>query len=205
MSPSSIANRYLVSTIPKPNYERPPHGQPSYSSTLATPAPKAITPYTVEEPFGPIASQKPSFYPSRKGRSSYVKKPFIQHISYIEPYLVHIKEPLALAMEVLPPEWHYLPKHPEKNIKFYKSILIQEKSARIENILNKGDPPVVLYHKFIITSFVSCKEWGQHPSLLKTLTSLELQYSYYDYMDPFEKVLFYQNKNFDHSWFLMFD
>ena len=119
--------------------------------------------------------------------------------------MVHIKEPLALAMEVLPPEWHYLPKHPEKNIKFYKSILIQEKSARIENILNKGDPPVVLYHKFIITSFVSCKEWGQRPSLLKTLTSLELQYSYYDYMDPFEKVLFYQNKNFDHSWFLMFD
>ena len=24
-------------------------------------------------------------------------------------------------------------------------------------------------------------------------------------MDAFEKVLFYQNKNFDHSWFLMFD
>ena len=24
-------------------------------------------------------------------------------------------------------------------------------------------------------------------------------------MDTFEKILFYQNKNFDHSWFLMFD
>ena len=71
--------------------------------------------------------------------------------------------------------------------------------------MNKGDPSVVLYHKFIITGFVSSKEWGRHPSLLKTLTDLKsltglkLYYSYYDYMDAFEKVLFYQNKNFDHS------
>ncbi|KAK9997460.1 hypothetical protein SO802_022146 [Lithocarpus litseifolius] len=114
-------------------------------------------------------------------------------------------------MEVLPEGWHYIPKHPEKNIKYYRCILIQEESARIENIMNKGDPSVVLYHKFIISSFVSCKDWGQHPSLLKKLIGLkslsgsELHYSYYDYMDAFEKVLFYQNKNFDHSWFLMFD
>ena len=31
-----------------------------------------------------------------------------------------------------------------------------------------------------------------------------LHYSYYDYMDAFEKVLFFQNQNFDHSWFIMF-
>ena len=77
--------------------------------------------------------------------------------------------------------------------------------------MNKGDPSVVLYHKFITTGFVSCKEWGRHPSLLKSLTGLksligsELYYSYYDYMNAFKKVLFYQNKNFGHSWFLMFD
>ena len=63
--------------------------------------------------------------------------------------------------------------------------------------MNKGDPSVILYHKFIITGFISYKDWG-HPSLLKTLTKLksltssELQYSYYDYMDAFEKVLFFQ-------------
>ena len=51
VSPSIVANRYLVSTIPKPNYERP-YGQHSYSSALATPPPKTVTPYTVEEPFG---------------------------------------------------------------------------------------------------------------------------------------------------------
>ena len=200
MSPTTIANRFLVSTIPKPNYERP-HGQHSYSLALITPPPKTITPYTVEEPFGPIVPQKPSSHPTRKGRSPYIKKPFIQHISYIKPHLVHIIDPLALPLEVLPQEWHFLPKHPEKNIKFYKSILIQEKSTRIENIMNKTDPSVVLYHKFIITGFVSCKDWGRHPSFLKklknlkSLTSLELHYSYYDYMDAFEKVLFYHNKD----------
>ena len=54
LPPSTIANRYLVSTIPKPNYERPSLGQPSYSLALVSPAPRAITLDIVEEPFGPI-------------------------------------------------------------------------------------------------------------------------------------------------------
>ncbi|KAL4597801.1 hypothetical protein ACB092_11G015000 [Castanea dentata] len=113
-------------------------------------------------------------------------------------------------MEVLPYEWHFLPKHPEKNIKFYKSILSQEKSVQIENIFNNKDPSVVLYHKFIITGFVSCQDWGQHPSELRILKNYKspsgstLYYSYYDYMDAFEKVLFIQNQNYNHSWFMMF-
>ena len=98
VSPSIVANRYLVSTIPKPNYQRP-QAQHSYSSALATPPPKAVTPYTV----GPIVPRMPSSsLPPRAGRSSYIRKPFVQHISYIEPHLVHITDPLALAMEVLP-------------------------------------------------------------------------------------------------------
>nr|POE70705.1 hypothetical protein CFP56_49095 [Quercus suber] len=187
LSPSTIANRYMVSTIPRPNYQRPPHGQPSYSLALAAPPPKAVTSYTVEEPFGPIVPQKPSSSnTSRKGKSSYVKKLFVQHISYIELHSVHITDPLALAVEVLSQGWHFLPKHLEKNIRFYKSITLLEESARIENIMNKRDPSQVLYHKFIIRGFISCEEWGQHPSFLKTLTNIksltgsELHYSYYD-------------------------
>jgi len=53
--------------------------------------------------------------------------------------MIHIKDPLALAMEVLPPNWYFLPKVPEKSIKFYKSILTQEKSARIEDISSQMD------------------------------------------------------------------
>ena len=104
VSPSIVANRYLVSTIPKPNYHRP-QGQHSYRFALATLPPKATSPYTVEEPFGPIVPKQSSFtLPPRTGRASYIKKPFVQHISYIEPHLAHITDPLALAMEVLPHE-----------------------------------------------------------------------------------------------------
>ena len=71
-------------------------------------------------------------------------------------------------MEVLPHEWHFLPKSPEKSIRFYKGILYQEKSARVEDIQDKTNPSRVLYHKFIIQNFVSCKDWG-HPSTLKPL------------------------------------
>ncbi|KAK9994246.1 hypothetical protein SO802_023949 [Lithocarpus litseifolius] len=40
---------------------------------------------------------------------------------------------------------------------------------------------------------------------VRILGSSDLHYSYYDYMDAFEKVFYYQNKKFDHSWLLMFD
>ena len=102
VSSSSVANRYLVSTIPKPNYQRP-QGQHSYSSALATIPSKVTSPYTVEEPFDSIVpKQSSSSLPPRTGRASYIKKPFVQHVSYIEPHLAHITDPLALAMEVLP-------------------------------------------------------------------------------------------------------
>ena len=179
LSPSTIANRYVVSTIPRPNYQRPPLGQPSYCSALAAPAPKQITPYTVEDPFGPIQTQKPSSsFSSGRERSPYVRKPFVQHISYIEPHLVHIKDPLALAMEVLLKGWHFLLKHLGKNIKFYKSILIQEKSTRVENIMNKkGDPSVVLYHKFIIIVLPAAKiedipQFLSNPQITKVQKSI---------------------------------
>ena len=138
VSPSIVANRYLVSTIPKPNYQRP-QGQHSYSSTLVTTPPQTTSPYIVEEPFGSIVPKQPSSYlPQRTGRASYIRKPFVQHISYIEPHLVHITDPLALAMEVLPHEWHFLPKSPEKSIRFYKGILTQEKSRPLT--LSKPKP-----------------------------------------------------------------
>ena len=207
VSSSSVANRYLVSTIPKPNYQRL-QGQHSYSSALATIPSKATSSYTIEEPFDSIVPKQPSStLPPRTSRASYIKKPFVQHVSYIEPHLAHITDPLALAMEVLPHEWHFLPKSPEKSIRFYKGILYQEKSARIKDIQDRSNPSRVLYHKFIIQSFVSCKDWG-HPSTLRPLMLLkgsEPLYNYYDYMDAFEKVLFFQNKTCDHSWFIQFD
>ncbi|KAL0015696.1 hypothetical protein SO802_002765 [Lithocarpus litseifolius] len=46
-------------------------------------------------------------------------------------------------MEVLPEGWHFLPKHPEKNIKYYRHILIQEGFAKVEDIMNKGNPSIV--------------------------------------------------------------
>ena len=79
---SSVANRYLVSTIPKPNYQRP-QGQHSYSSALATIPSKVTSPYIVEEPFDSIVpKQSSSSLPPRTGRAPYIKKPFVQHVLY---------------------------------------------------------------------------------------------------------------------------
>lgn len=119
--------------------------------------------------------------------------------------MAHIKDPLALAMNFMPWNWHFILKDPPKSIKFYSNILKQEQFALVENIRDKKDPPIVLYHKLFIKKFISYKEWGQHPSILRTLEGMVPQYSYYDYVDAFEKVSYFQNGTFDHSWFLMFD
>ncbi|KAK9990414.1 hypothetical protein SO802_025399 [Lithocarpus litseifolius] len=123
VSPASQVNCFAVSSsIPKPNYERPTHGHPNYSFIPASLTPRLITPYTVKDPFGPFQSQSTSQFHPRKERSPYVKKPFLGLMFYIEPLMAHVKDPLALVMEYLPPNWHYIPKDPPKSIKFYKNI-----------------------------------------------------------------------------------
>ena len=97
----SLVNRYVVSTIPKPNYERPLLTQSSFSSALV---------YIVDDPFGPLQSQRSSQPSNGNNKSPYIKKLYIQHIFYIKPHMIHIKDPLALAMEVLLSNWHFFPK-----------------------------------------------------------------------------------------------
>ena len=60
VSPVSLANRYVVSIIPKPNYERPLLTQTSFSSTLVSPTPRVITPYIVDD----LALYSPKDHPS---------------------------------------------------------------------------------------------------------------------------------------------
>lgn len=92
----------------------------------------------------------------------------------------------------------------KKTLAYYRDILLHHQSIVIKPIPDKNNPNITIYHSFYIHNIVSLKEWG-HPSQLKELPNHPAPYSYYDYIDAFSKVLYYENETFSHSWFLSFD
>ena len=94
--------------------------------------------------------------------------------------------------------------HPDKSISFYKDILLKHQSVIFKPIFDKLDPSKVIYHSLYIHNIVSLDEWG-YPSILRDLPNYPIQYSYYDYMEAWFKVLLHQNESFLHSWFFSFD
>ena len=117
---------------------------------------------------------------------------------------LNIKDPIELAKFFFPPGWHFTPMHPDKSIAFYKNILLQHQSVVFKPIFDKRDPTKIIYHFLYIHNIVSLDEWG-HPSILRDLPNHPLQYSYYDYIETWFKVLPHQNESFLHSWFFFFD
>ena len=66
VSSISLANCYVVSTIPRPIYERSLLTQPSFSSTLVSPTPRVITPYTFDNPLAPYSPKDHPNHPIGK-------------------------------------------------------------------------------------------------------------------------------------------
>ena len=201
-SPLQVTNRYQVlGNIPRPNF--------SYSSTLATPAEfgPSSSQYLVNDPFAPQPIQqitKTKFY-NHPTRTDYVLKPKFSNLFSIEPNHNHIKNPIDLIKNYFPPSWHFTPHHPAKTLKFYMDILYSSESVRIKAITDRNDSSRILYHSLHINNIISLQDWGSHPSILKSLPSHQIQFSYYDYIEAWFKVLLYQNESFTHSWFLCFD
>ena len=64
---------------------------------------------------------------------------------------------------------------------------------RIIPIYSRDDPTKVVYHKLFIVRFISCTDWGSHPSLLKDLPGHPVQFCYYDYIEAWFRVILHQN------------
>ena len=179
--PAELVNRYqILGNIPKP----------SYTSALAT------------DPFA-SSSQAVTLYPPnpiKSARSDYVKSTttslFFKEPSHPKSHTVH-----DLAKSYFPPGWHFIPLHPEKTITFYKDILFNHQSIVIKPIYYRTYTSKIVYHSLYIHNFVPLVDWGS-PYQLRDLPGHSIQYSYYDYIDTWFKVLLYQNESNSHSWFL---
>ena len=137
-------------------------------------------------PFNP--KEHPSFNPEKKGLLM-LRSLFSNSCCILSPIWLTLKTLWRLQWNTFP-QIGILFQRSTKVYQVLQEYPHPEKPARIENIQSKKDPSVILYHKFIISRFINCKEWGQNPSMLRTIEGTTILYSYYDYMDAFEKVYF---------------
>jgi hypothetical protein len=127
------------------------------------------------------------------------------HIEFIHK---NITNPLSLIKYYFPThptdgaQQHFIPHDQYKTIQFYQNILQQEGSIIIKAIYDQFSDRKLLYHKIEIIKFTSLRQWGTYPFVLKPLQGHPIQYSYYDYIDAWFKILLHQNDNMSHSWFI---
>jgi hypothetical protein len=138
--------------------------------------------------------------------SIYISLPFSQHLFYIEKNHSHIKSPKQLILSYFPPDFHWIPEHPQKNLVYYTNILIQTKSVHIKPIFSKtSGSPKLSGSLASITNFISEKDWGTHPSTLRPFVYSDIPYSYYDYIDAWTTFMLFQTPEFNYFWFIKFD
>ena len=192
VQPVDLVNRYqILGQIPKP-----------YNTVLAS-KPPVIDPFAttskpiINKPFVPfdICGKPVSEYTETSEETLF----------YIEPFMKPSNNPIKLAAQFFPPGWHFVPLAPYKSLSYYKEILFQTDSVSIKPIMDRRDESKVLYHSIYIKQIISQEKWHSHPSDLQLLTTSNDHFCYYDYMNAWSYVFYYQNQSFSHSWFIQFD
>ena len=89
----------------------------------------------------------------------------------IEPNRAMIKDPLKLATGYFPQNFHWIPEHISKDLRYYSAILFHEKSIFIKPIHDKADTSKVIYHSVLLLDIVTEEKWGLSPASTKPLPS----------------------------------
>ena len=181
----------------------------NYFTTLGTiPKPKYYT--LLASSFDPYAMVpadqlvKATFF-QNPNAFQYVKKQYFQNLFSIEPDRAMNKDPLKLATNYFPLNFHWIPKNNGKNLNYYSAILFHEKLVFIKSILDKIDKSKFIYHSVFILNIVIEEKWGLRPTSTKPLPGSAIPYSYHDYFHAWFKFMLHQDATITHSWFVKFD
>lgn len=160
---------------------------------------------------------------SYKNLSPYIQKPIPLRICYLDqtPDVLDTLDPNQVASHYCP-AYSYFPVTSGKTRYFYELLLQDMLSCQIihryagENLKRELRYPeeyetMVSYSKIIIYKVVTLEEYG-HPNLIKKFFNTQPppglfppEYNYWDYIDAFDKVLFYKKPVNQHSWFMRLD
>lgn len=162
----------------------------------------------------------PTEFPPLKGQTSNPSAKDIL-LKTEEPYTPNsITEETVLYIESSDEQWmtdpweikrRYLttqqsPPHFDQYRYIYEQILTETGAAEFKHTLhdaNKTTSPIQ-FSKIVIRNIMPISTWGIHPHTTRDidLRNKQTKYSYWDYVDAFTQVFYYQNPVKNHSWFI---
>ena len=129
----------------------------------------------------PFSPHPASFVPPIHIPPIYICLPTIQYLFSIEKDHSLNKTPNELALSYLPPDFHWISEHPQKNLAYYTNILIQTNSIHFSPIYSKASDSLKIRGNIAhFVKIISEKDWGSHPSALRPFVKSAIPYSYYD-------------------------
>ena len=102
-----------------------------------------------------------------------------------------IKDPLKLATNYFPLNFHWILEYNGKNLSYYSAILFHEKLVLIKSIPDKIDKSKIIYHSVFILNVITEEKWGFRPVAIKPLPNSAILYSYHDYIQAWFKFMIY--------------
>jgi hypothetical protein len=178
--------------------------RPSINSKLVSPLTFAInTPSSLNNPQKPL-EKLPFYTPPDSLSCPFIEKEYKKILFLIEPEYNSEGSILQITSKFFPTGFHYLPSSLEKTRLFYEFILVDTESIDITHTYDKNDKYKIIFSKFKIQKILSPSDWKAHPSSTRSFSRRfsPQQYSYFDYMDAWNNMLYYQP--YDHSWFIWF-
>jgi hypothetical protein len=153
----------------------------TYSSALVS----AYDPFVVssQKPRAPFIKHEQAY--------AYVRVSYFQHLFFVEMNRASINDPSQLAQSYFPTRFHWIPKHPLKDLTYYNNILMKTQSIHFKPIFDKTNPTKLLYHSVYFDKIISEKDWGEHPSKTKNLSGFDIPYCYHDYVEAWFKFMLF--------------
>lgn len=98
----------------------------------------------------------------------------------------------------------YFPGESYKTRSYYESILSNTGSAEFQHFTSDYNENVYNFSKMTIKQIISMEDWGISTMQEKivSVNKVNMNYTYWDYIQAFHKVFCYNNEKLKHTWFL---
>nr|KYP58546.1 hypothetical protein KK1_013959 [Cajanus cajan] len=114
--------------------------------------------------------------------------------------------PNKIREKIFPPTFLFKPLSPNKTRKFYEFILVDSKYVVIKHNFDKSDDQLITHSTLQILKILTFKDFEKNPNQVKKISQPfdPIGYNYWDYLNAWTHVFWFQNKNHRHSWLIYF-
>nr|KYP42606.1 hypothetical protein KK1_035976 [Cajanus cajan] len=114
--------------------------------------------------------------------------------------------PNKICEKIFPPTFLFKPLSVNKMRKFYEFIMVDSKSVSIKHNFDKSDNQLITHSTLQILKVLTFKDFETNPNQVKKISQPfdSIGYNYWDYINAWTNVFWFQNKNHRHSWLIYF-